>query len=266
MKANSEFKFYTPISSFEKSKKDGKDVYYFEGKASDTSEDSDGHSLSPSVFDFSEFKYVNWDHGKGPGDIIGEKIDHRIVGDEVMVRGLIYPDLPKGKETIDLMKALERSPNKNRLGISVEGQVLERDLITKVPTRAKITSIALCPFPKNGNTWATLIEKSKNGEPLTQEPEVLVYEKEDIDEPCHFHFLDGTGNHIKIKEDFEWEVLKAQSTINSTALIKEDVEGNEKKLISVHSLVKAHQQGLISGEILEQVKEKAKNLLQLEKN
>lgn len=258
MKQSNDFKFFAPVDILKKGKKEGKDVYFFRGKASDATEDSDGHSLPPEIFDFSEFKYINWDHGKGPGDIIGEKIGYEIKNGEVMVDGLLYPELPKGKETIDLMKALQKSPNGFRLGMSVEGQILEKDLITKVPTKAKVTSIALCPFPKNGNTWAELLEKSKKNEPLYQQPEELQYEKPSEEDKTLLNFFDEEGNSISISEDFEWKVEKAQSTENSKPLMKEDVESTKKKLISVHTLVKAHQAGQISDEILEKVKEKAK--------
>lgn len=250
MKSNI-FSWYVPVTDLVKSEKGDKSVYTFKGKASDASKDSDGESLKPEVFDFSEFKYVNWDHGKNPEDIIGEQTGWTTDPTGVFVEGLIYNE-GKGKSTIDLMKKLQKSPNGNRLGISVEGEVLERDLLTKMPTKAKVTSIALCPFPKNGNTWAELMEKSQKGEVLYQDPKLLEYEEP---EDCLLHFTDGEGNHIKILPDFSWKIEKAQTTENSSALKKEDVEGNEK-YSSVVTLVKAHQNKQISDDILEKVKEK----------
>jgi len=255
MMSSNPFNFFIPVSDLIKSEKEGKSTYSFKGKASDASKDSDGESLKPEVFDFSEFKYVNWDHGKNPDDIIGEQTGVSIEDGSVYVNGLIY-NSGKGKSTIELMKKLKKSPNGNRLGISVEGEVLERDLLTKMPTKAKVTSIALCPFPKNGNTWAELMEKSKKGEVLYQSPELLEYEEP---EDCLLHFTDGEGNSIKILKDFNWKVEKSLSTENTSSLIKEDVEGNKQK--SVVKLVKAHKEGQISDELLEELKEKLKNSL-----
>jgi hypothetical protein len=56
-------------------------------------------------------------------------------------------------------------------------------------------------------------------------------------------------------KDFSWKIEKAQTTENSAALKKEDVEGNEK-YSSMVTLVKAHQNNQISDETLEKVKEK----------
>lgn len=244
------FNFYLPVTDLVKGNKDGKTFYKFKGKASDASKDSDGESLKPEVFDFSEFKYVNWDHGKNPDDIIGEQTGWDIDNGSVFVEGLLY-NSGKGKDTIDLMQKLKKSPNGNRLGISVEGEVLERDLLTKMPTKAKVTSIALCPFPKNGNTWAELMEKSKKGEVLYQAPELLEYEEP---EDCLLYFTDGEGNSIKILKDFSWKIEKAQSVENSSSLTKEDVEGNKSE--AVVKLVKAHKEKQISDETLKKIKEK----------
>lgn len=237
------FNFFTPVTDFRKAKKDGKDVYYFRGLASDASEDADGETLDPSIFDFSDFKYVNWDHGKSPGDIIGEKTKHWVDKDGVGVEGLIYSQLPKGKETIDLMQALEKSPNGNQLGISVEGQVLQRNIVTNVPIKAKITSMALCPFPKNGNTWAQLIKKSFSGEEIYQEKECLQYDS--IPDNNLFTFVDSQGNSILIDKNFNYTVEKSQNTGNTKCLIKEDVE-SEKKKRGLITLAKALKTGKFS--------------------
>lgn len=236
------FNFFLPTSIKKGKDKEDNDVYEFEGLASNSSKDSDGESLPPDIFDFSEFKYVNWNHESGPDAIIGEKTEHWLDKGNIMVRGIIYSSLPKGKATVELMKALERSPNGYKLGISIEGQVLQRDLVTKQPIKAKINSIALCPFPKNGTTWAELIKKAKTGEEIYQAPEILVYEQEDSDDT--FSFLDKDGNILVITEEGDILLNKSQLTPNSSALIQEDVEREEvKKAFVVLS------KGILSGEL-----------------
>jgi len=245
------FNFYQK-AELKKGKEGDKDVYYFRGLASDSSRDSDGQALDPSIFDLSEFKYVNWDHGKDPDDIIGEQVKNWVDKNGIMMEGVLYPDLPKGKSTIRLMKALEKSPNGNRLGLSIEGQILERDLLTKEPKRAKVTSVALCPFPKNGNTWADLIQKSKSVDSLYQDPKELVYDvdKNDPTNEVLLIFIDETGNRLILKKDFSFDIEKAQTTENSRPLIKEDVEGSKKKFLT---LIKAHKAQQITDEQLRKV-------------
>ena len=48
------------------------------------------------------------------------------------------------------------------------------------------------------------------------------------------------------------KVAKAQTTENSSAVIKEDVEGNPKEMLkaAIVTIVKAHQQGLATDEDL----------------
>ena len=67
------FRFFAPVDFLEKAKdKKGNEVYRVGGIISDSSTDSDGENLDPNGFDFSEFNFINWNHGKSPSDIIGE--------------------------------------------------------------------------------------------------------------------------------------------------------------------------------------------------
>lgn len=80
----------------------------------------------------SEFSYINWNHGKNPSDIIGEPERWKnIPGKGMYMEGYIYPDSEKGQQAVELMKVLRNSKKGNQLGWSVEGQVLERDLLNE---------------------------------------------------------------------------------------------------------------------------------------
>lgn len=167
----SKFNFFIPLQkdSLTKSEKDGKETYYFEGLASDGTTDADEENLNPEGFELEDFKFINWNHGKDPEDHIGVPIESKIIKDNTgkaafYVKGMLFNSTKKGSATISLMKALEEASNKTgknvNLGISVEGQVTERNLLNpKKVEKARITAIALCPFPKNPNTWASLIRK-----------------------------------------------------------------------------------------------------------
>jgi len=280
MEVNNKFRFFAPVDFLEKGKdKKGNEVYKVGGIISDSSKDADGENLDPNGFDFSEFNYINWNHGKSPSDIIGEPETWKMTDKGVYMEGYIYPDSVKGMEAVDLMKTLRDSKKGNHLGWSVEGQVLERDLMdeTKVK-KARITAVALCPFPKNGHTFAELLRKGFTDD-CYQEDKDLEYDKVDeegnlineTNEEGDNIIVDKDGNVIVKKaepystkeyvqgavKDAKQNVKenlspKSQSVANSSALIREDVEGNPKENIqkAIITIVKAHQQGLASDEDL----------------
>ena len=134
---NNKFRFFSDNITFEKSSKDGKDVYLVGGLITDSSKDADGENLATEGLDFSDFNFINWNHSKEPGDIIGTPLTWKYIeGKGVMMKGELYADIPKANDAIRLMKALERSGRGNKLGWSIEGQVIERDLIDSSKVRA----------------------------------------------------------------------------------------------------------------------------------
>lgn len=249
------FRFFAPVDFLEKAKdKKGNEVYRVGGIISDSSTDSDGENLDPNGFDFSEFNFINWNHGKSPSDIIGEPETWKVIPNKgVYMEGYIYPDSDKGQEAVQLMKTLQDSKKGNHLGWSVEGQVLERDLMNENKvTRARITAVALCPFPKNGHTFAELLRKGFTGD-CYQEDEDLEYEQEKDEEGNIIKEVTEDGDTIVVDKDGNVRrVAKAQTTENSSAVIKEDVEGNPKEMLkaAIVTIVKAHQQGLATDEDL----------------
>ena len=260
---NNKFRFFAPVDLLEKAKdKKGNEVYRVGGIISDSSKDADGENLDPNGFDFSEFNFINWNHGKSPSDIIGEPEEWKVIPDKgVYMEGYIYPDSEKGQEAVQLMKTLQDSKKGNHLGWSVEGQVLERDLMNdKKVTRARITAVALCPFPKNGHTFAELLRKGFEGD-CFQEQEELEYEETD-DEGNIIKEKMENGDEVVVDKEGNVKVKKAQSVENSSALIKEDVEGNEKEVLkaAIVTVVEAHKQGLATDEDLKKCLIVAKKL------
>lgn len=261
MTKNDKFRFFAPVDKFEKAKdQKGQDVWKVRGIISDDSRDSDGESLEYDGFDFSEFNWINWDHKKEPKFLIGEPSGvKKIPGKGVFMEGILYEDSDVAKQVVDLMKILAKG-KKNKLSWSVEGQVLERDLIdpSKVK-KAKITAVALCPTPKNGNTWAELVQKGFV-EDSYQKEEDLEYTTEE----GNIIVVDEKGDKIIVDKEGNIKIIKAQTTQNSAALIPESVEGNEKKLVkastdilnkSIVIIADAHKnRGISSKEAIESLK------------
>ena len=142
------------------------------GLASTGNKDSQDEYLDPSRFDLSDFKWLNYNHlGKdNPGAIIGEPTKAVVNSkNELHIEGILYPEMPMAQSTWALMKSLKNSPGGNKLSLSVEGKVVERgskdpkNPLYKQIIRSKITGVAICPVPVNGDTWVDF-QKSYNGE------------------------------------------------------------------------------------------------------
>lgn len=261
MKADlNKFRFFAPVDTIEKAKdKDGNEVYKVGGIISDDSRDADGESLDANGFDFSEFSFINWNHGKSPSDIIGEPEAWKVIpGKGVYMEGYIYPDSDKGRDAVKLMKTLQKSKKGNHLGWSLEGQVLERDMMdrTKV-TKAKITSVALCPFPKNGNTFAELLKKGFDD--CWQEDDSLEFEKGE-DPDVIIDVKDEEGDRVIVNKAGEMKVIKAMDTENSAPLRKEALEGDMKVLDSITKICKAHKAGQVGDDVLKKALATKKHL------
>lgn len=154
------FKFY--INADIVKGKDEKEMK-IRGIASTGDKDSQNEFLDPSTMDLTNFSYINWNHGSkdDPAKMIGEPTLARInEKNELYIEGILYDNMPMARATYQLMQALQKSPNGNRLGMSVEGRVIERDPLNPAKiTKSKITGVAICPVPVNGATWTELIQK-----------------------------------------------------------------------------------------------------------
>lgn len=266
MLKENKFKFFSPISEIIKGKDaSGNEEYRVKGVISDASEDSDGENITPEGLDFEDFAFINWDHRKEPKYIIGEpdKVK-RLPNGATLMEGRIYPDSEVGQQAVQLMKILKGSKRGNKLAWSIEGTVLERDLINpQKVTKAKITAVALCPTPKNGNTWADLIEKGFNGETSYQEKDELEFDNPDGGDTVILDVTLENGDQMLVDREGNIEIKKCQDTTNSRALIKEDVEGNKKKLEkAIVVLVKAHKSGDLSDEAVIRKLQKYKSFTQ----
>ena len=231
-----DFRFFVPLDDLQKGKdKQGQEIYKFKGLASTDKEDAEGEFLDYNGFQLDKFKIVNWNHYKDPRFIIGEPTKAEIVkGKGLMVEGNIWANTPVGKEVVDLMEAMQKnSVNGNRLGISVEGKALERDHINKKRvTKARITGIAICPIPINGDTWAELIEKGFTND----SDKVSEYNIQKSANGGETYIIDitnpETGIRYTIDKNFNIKIEKAMSTQvgSGKPVIRESLEGAVKNL------------------------------------
>lgn len=97
----------------------------------------------------------NWDHGKDPGDIVGEiDLAQKVDGNRrLYVEGFLYPNVKKAREIYDLMQSLKKCGSKRKLGLSLEGKIKERDETGRQIRKAWIKNVAITYHPINQGTW-----------------------------------------------------------------------------------------------------------------
>ena len=157
------FNFFVPLE-IEKGGEDGK-LVKISGVASTDAQDSDEETLIPAGFDFGPLLksgFFNWNHQARTTSkaICGEPTAAKIIdnGKGFFIEGVLYPN-EEGRNVVELAETLmKHSPNR-RLGFSIEGQALERDILNpKRVTRARITGVAITQSPKNPNTLMNIIK------------------------------------------------------------------------------------------------------------
>lgn len=207
-KQTPDFKFFMPIEITKAKNKDGQEEMLIEGIASDRSEDSDGEVLEPTGYEldyFKKFGLLNWQHRASvdPSSIVGEPIDAKIQDNKFYIKGRLFNNNPLAEQIYALAKSLSDSGSTRRLGFSIEGKALERDLLNnKIIKRAKITGVAITPTPKNANTFLDV---------------------------CKGTQVEGDPDY-EYDEEIDEEVKKILTTTTGAALTKESLEGDLKDL------------------------------------
>ena len=250
------FRFWMPLDEIKKGKdKDGKDVMVLGGIASTNRTDTDGESLDPSGFDISYLKekgVVNWNHNKSPEAVIGEPSKAMFKKGNLYIESTLYPDSKLAKDVYALAKTLKANSTSRRLGYSIEGKALERDINDpNQVTKAMITGVAVTICPKNPDSIIDIIKGEFHEFNDTVKPE----DNPNIDEL----FLAANGGkttnivdivredgmrvvvdadyNIKIskaneteEEDDDTKTEKDLNTSSGAALVRESVEGVPKRL------------------------------------
>ena len=232
-----DFKFFVPLEISKAKDADGEEVMKIGGIASTADKDSDNEVLEPEGFDLSYFLkngFINWNHQSktNPATVIGEPTKAEITDKGLYIEGELYKDSPVAKQVWDLAKTLEKSSKNRRLGFSIEGKALERDLLDKKRiTKAKITGVAITASPKNPCTIMDILK----GEATGFESEYNVSETSQTDanggDTFIIDVLKPNGERIVVDKDYNVKIIqKSLDTVSGEALKRESVESNLKKL------------------------------------
>ena len=161
---DNKLRFWVPLEISKAQNEQGITEMKIKGVASTIDEDTDGEFLDPKGFDLSLFKksgFLNWHHKSGtdPNMIVGEPTKANITKKGLEIEGMLYNDSATAKSIYTLAQTLEKNSSTRRLGFSIEGKAIERDVLNpKKVTKALITGCAITFLPKNPNTIMNIVK------------------------------------------------------------------------------------------------------------
>jgi hypothetical protein len=203
MSNTEKFRFWCPLDISKAKNDKGEEVMRLGGIASTMDKDADGEFLDPSGFDIADFKksgVVNWHHQakNSPATIIGEPHKAEVRKDGFYVETDLYASSELAQEVYALAQTLQKDSKTRRLGYSIEGSVIERDIAnSKIVKQAKITGLAITHMPKNAQTFADIIK-----------------------------------GHGHVADEDEEDKEKSLSTTSGSAVVPESVDGYKVKNVS----------------------------------
>lgn len=236
-KDKNKFHFFVPadIEKAEDSDSGERGKMKIKGVASTPDRDSDDEVLDPNGFVLDFFLksgFLNWHHRakEDPSAIVGEPTMAEVRDNGLYIEGELYEDSELAKSIYDLAKTLKKRDSSRRLGFSIEGKVLERDLVDdRKIKKALITGCAITPTPKNPHTIMDVMKGKDTSEPMEYE----MLEGADANGGATRELIvDVTrpdGTRITVDKDLKINVEKTLTTQSGAPLIPEDVEGKTKK-------------------------------------
>lgn len=155
---NDDFKFVIP-AEITKSK-DGE--WRVAGLASTSSVDRQGEIIVPEGIDATPIAkgkgFFNWDHDNSPENTVGVLDSYKKGSGGMYVEGRLFKNHSRAKAIYEIMSSLNKG-DAGRVGMSVEGKVIERD--PKNPSiirRCLIKNVALTMNPVNQDTYADIVK------------------------------------------------------------------------------------------------------------
>lgn len=231
-----DFKFYVPIELVKSDKDDDATEWKIQGIASTDDEDLQGETVDQSGLDISVLKsgrgLFNYDHQKGPENLVGEIEDAEFITQNgkrcLMVKGYLFKNHERAKGFHQILTSLKKG-SRNRVQMSIEGKVLQRDFMnSKAIKKARIDKVALTLDPVNPYTYAELVkslnslEKPEGSEVIEIIEETVTMKKSDLEKILDFAnkaLAAGTG------------YLSAPSArTGGAAMSKESLEGAPKSV------------------------------------
>lgn len=138
------------------------------GLASSPSIDRQGEIIMPDGIDATPIAngkgFFNFDHDNSPEATIGLLDGYKKSDRGMFVHGRLFKNHSKAKAVYEIMTSLGKS-DVGRVGMSVEGKVLERDpLNPKIIKKCVVKNVALTLNPVNTDTYADIMKSFSESE------------------------------------------------------------------------------------------------------
>jgi hypothetical protein len=162
---NDDFKFIIPATISKG--KDGE--WRVAGIASTSTVDRQGEVIVPEGIDATPIAkgkgFFNWDHDNSPENTVGVLDSYKKGSGGMYVEGRLFKNHTRAKAVYEIMSSLNKG-DAGRIGMSVEGKVIERDPTNpSIIRRCLIKNVALTMNPVNQDTYADIV-KSMSGDAL----------------------------------------------------------------------------------------------------
>jgi hypothetical protein len=159
---NDDFKFVIPAEI----QKGADGEWRVAGIASTSTTDRQGEIIVPGGIDATPIAkgkgFFNWDHDNSPENTVGVLDSYKKSANGMYVEGRLFKNHTRAKAVYEIMSSLNKG-DKGRVGMSVEGKVLERDSANpSIIKRCLIKNVALTMNPVNQDTFADIV-KSMTG-------------------------------------------------------------------------------------------------------
>lgn len=177
------FKFVVP-ATLEKAK-DGE--WRVRGLASTGRVDQQGELIMQKGVDLSPIDkkrgILNWDHAKGPENTIGVLDGYNRTDKGLFIEGRLFKNHSKAKAVREIMESLGEG-DQGRMGLSVEGRIIERDPSNpSIIRRCQISAVALTMNPVNTDTFADIVKSMNASEQVEFDSQETAQIDEKSDEP-----------------------------------------------------------------------------------
>lgn len=144
--------------------------YRIRGLASTERVDQQGETIIQKGIDLTPIEkkkgVLNWDHQKGPENTIGLLDGYTRTTKGLFIEGRLFKNHTKAKAVREIMESLSEG-DRGRIGLSVEGRILERDPSNPaVIKKCQISAVALTMNPVNADTFADIVKSMNAAETL----------------------------------------------------------------------------------------------------
>lgn len=216
------------------------------GIASTEAPDEVGEVIVQDGIDWHYFLkrgFLNLEHKQGPEFVMGQpeavnKTSYKGYG-ATMLKGYLYADKPSVKSLVETMKAMEKAGADRSIGLSVEGQVVERDKMNpKIIKRSKVLNVSITSSPCNADATMEIIKSIQMDKHVYHDKEMTYRQvkilKDYADDLCEL--LDSMPDDVDLQEWVQSKITKAldyvQASYHYMKVVNEEHEEHdvEKKM------------------------------------